>query len=385
MRESGFFACREQVVRLQIGLLGENGTVRLTMHWAELNETEMVRMTSEPPVLMIVVPCYNEEEVLSSTIAALSDELVRLEAEGLVAPRSGLLFIDDGSRDSTWRQLEQHVKVNRRVSALKLARNAGHQNALLCGLLRAKELADCVVSIDADLQDDIAVIREFVIRHREGCDIVYGIRRSRAADSRFKRLTAVGFYRFMARLGVQLEHNHADCRLLSRRALQQLEQFREVNLFLRGLVPMLGLPSGRVFYDRKPRLAGESKYPLRRMLSFAAEGITSLSVRPIRFVAALGFALSAASVAAAFYTLVSKWLGTAITGWSSLMLSVWLLGGMQLLALGLIGEYVGKIYMEVKQRPRFLIETELLAAETVSAADSAVPDAAAALPEANIS
>ncbi|WP_231571462.1 glycosyltransferase family 2 protein [Gordoniibacillus kamchatkensis] len=342
-------------------------------------------MASEPPVLMIVIPCYNEEEVLSSTIATLSDEVARLEAEGLVARRSGLLFVDDGSRDSTWQQLEQHAKVNRRVSALKLARNAGHQNALLCGLLRAKELADCVVSIDADLQDDIAVIREFVLRFREGCDVVYGIRRSRAADSRFKRLTAVGFYRTMARLGVQLEHNHADCRLLSRRALQQLEQFREVNLFLRGLVPMLGLPSGRVYYDRKPRLAGESKYPLRRMLGFAMEGITSLSIRPIRFVAALGFALSAASFAAALYTLASKWLGLAISGWSSLMLSVWLLGGMQLLALGLIGEYVGKIYLEVKKRPRFLIETELLSADTALQPEDGAALVPAILPEANIS
>lgn len=314
------------------------------------------------PNLTIVVPCYNEEEVLSATIAALSEQLELLIEEELVSPGSGLLFVDDGSRDSTWHQLEQHRKVNRYVSAIKLARNVGHQNALLCGLLKAKETADCVISIDADLQDDIALLREFMLKFHEGYEIVYGVRQGRETDTWFKRTTAIGFYRLMARLGVRLEHNHADYRLMSRRALEQLDRFREVNLFLRGLVPLLGLPSARVHYDRKERQAGVSKYPLRKMVSFALDGITSFTVRPIRFVTAAGLGLFAASLLAGAYTLASKLTGSAVSGWSSLMLSVWLIGGLQLLATGMIGEYIGKIYMEVKQRPRFLIEKELLRA-----------------------
>lgn len=331
------------------------------------------------PNLTIVIPCYNEEEVLSSTIAALSERLEQLIDEELVSPRSGLLFVDDGSRDSTWQQLEQHRKVNRFVGAIKLARNSGHQNALLCGLLKAKEAADCVISIDADLQDDTALLREFMLKYNEGYEVVYGVRQGRETDTWFKRTTAVCFYRMMARLGVRLEHNHADFRLMSRRALEHLEQFREVNLFLRGLVPLLGLPATRVYYDRRERQAGVSKYPLRKMISFALEGITSFTVRPIRFVTAAGFGLFAASLAAGGYTLISKLTGNAVSGWSSLMLSVWLIGGMQLLALGMIGEYIGKMYMEVKQRPRFLIEKELLWAAGSPAAQGRSDD------EANIS
>lgn len=334
----------------------------------------------QDPNLTIVIPCYNEEEVLSAAIAVLTDRLDQLIEEGLVSPRSGLLFVDDGSRDSTWQQLVQHRKVNRYVSAIKLARNVGHQNALLCGLLKAKETADCVISIDADLQDDPALLREFMLKFHEGYEIVYGIRQSRETDTWFKRTTAIGFYRLMARFGVQLEHNHADFRLMSRRALEHLERFREVNLFLRGLVPLLGLPSARVYYDRRERLAGFSKYPLRRMLSFALDGITSFTVRPIRFVTAAGFGLFAASLLAGGYTLVSKLTGNAVSGWSSLMLSIWFIGGAQLLALGMIGEYIGKMYMEVKQRPRYLIDKELLRAAGAPAAERGLADE-----EANIS
>ncbi|MFC0214500.1 glycosyltransferase family 2 protein [Paenibacillus chartarius] len=330
---------------------------------------------------MIVVPCYNEEEVLSSTIEALSDELDRLMEDELVSRRSCLLFVDDGSRDSTWQLLEQHARSNRLVTAVKLARNAGHQNALLCGLQRAGERgADCVISIDADLQDDIRVIRSFITLYRDGCDIVYGVREDRESDSWFKRTSAVGFYRVMARLGVKLEHNHADCRLLSRRALEHLKQFREVNLFLRGLIPLLGLPAARVYYSRKPRTAGTSKYPLGRMLSLAFEGVTSFTAKPIRFVTGAGFVLFVCSLLAGLYTVISKWSGTAVSGWTSLMLSLWFIGGVQLLAVGLIGEYVGKIYSEVKQRPRYLIEKEL---DTASEMPLSVP--ASRLTDAGIS
>jgi glycosyltransferase involved in cell wall biosynthesis len=313
------------------------------------------------PVLTIVVPCYNEEEVLSETIAALSAVLDQLTEEGLISPQSGLLFVDDGSRDSTWQQLEQHQKVNPYVSALKLARNAGHQNALLAGLMKAKERSDCVISIDADLQDDVRAIREFVLKYREGCDIVYGVRQSRQTDTWFKRTTAHCFYKWMVKMGVELEYNHADFRLMSRRALEHLERFQEVNLFLRGLVPLLGFPSARVYYDRKERMAGESKYPLKKMIAFALDGITSFSVTPIRFVTLSGILLFLLSLVAGCYTLVSKWFGTAVSGWSSLMLSLWFIGGIQLLALGLIGEYIGKIYREVKRRPLYIVEKELAA------------------------
>ncbi|PYI57266.1 glycosyltransferase family 2 protein [Paenibacillus flagellatus] len=318
----------------------------------------MLATTVQPPVLGIVVPCYNEEEVLPETVRRLTDVLDRLVREKLVAAGSFMLFVDDGSRDRTWELIESYRRTNPRVAGLKLARNAGHQSALLAGLHRARLTADCAVSIDADLQDDPEAIREFVVKYREGFDIVYGIRQSRATDTAFKRGTAQMFYKLLSRLGAKIEYNHADYRLMSRRALDQLERFKEVNLFLRGIVPMIGFKSARVYFDRHERFAGESKYPLKKMLSFAWDGITSLSVTPIRLVTAAGFALFLLSVIAGLYAVVQKLAGNTVTGWASLMVSVWFVGGIQLISLGLIGEYIGKIYKEVKRRPLYIIEKD---------------------------
>jgi glycosyltransferase involved in cell wall biosynthesis len=313
------------------------------------------------PVLGIVVPCYNEEEVLPETIVRLTRVLDRLVGERLASPGSFMLFVDDGSRDKTWELIESFRQSNPRVAGLKLARNAGHQRALLAGLNRARLTADCAISIDADLQDDPEAIREFMIKYREGYDIVYGIRQSRATDTAFKRGTAQSFYKLMAKLGAKVEYNHADYRLMSRRALEQLDRFKEVNLFLRGIVPMIGFKSTKVYFDRHERFAGESKYPLKKMLSFAWDGITSLSVTPIRFVTLAGFALFVISLLAALYSIIQKLAGNTVSGWTSLMLSIWFVGGIQLISLGLIGEYIGKIYKEVKRRPLYIVETDLAA------------------------
>ncbi|WP_274365383.1 glycosyltransferase family 2 protein [Paenibacillus thermotolerans] len=311
------------------------------------------------PALAIVVPCYNEEAVLPETIRRLMRKLDEMTAAGLIGQGSFMLFVDDGSQDSTWPIIEQYRMSDMRIWGLKLSRNAGHQNALLAGLNAAMEAADCVISIDADLQDDIDVMNELVLRYLEGNDIVYGVRSERESDSWFKRTTAVSFYRLMERLGVCIVFNHADYRLMSRRALQELARFREVNLFLRGLVPLLGFRSAQVTYRRNERLAGESKYPLRKMLSFAWNGVTSFSVVPIRAVTLAGFALFMVSLAAALYSLVSKWSGNAVSGWTSLMMSLWFIGGIQLICLGLVGEYIGKIYKEVKGRPLYIVEKAL--------------------------
>lgn len=313
------------------------------------------------PVLTIVVPCYNEEEVLPETVFQLTNVLQTLISDKLIATTSTVLFVDDGSKDATWTLIERFHASSPFITGLKLAKNAGHQSALLAGLMKAKTYSDCVVSIDADLQDDTNVIREFIVKFHEGYDIVYGIRQDRSADTFFKRATAQGFYKLMTSLGVKIHYNHADFRLMSKRTLENLEKFQEVNLFLRGMVPLLGFPSTQVYYDRKERFAGESKYPLRKMLAFAFDGITSFSVTPIRFVTLMGFLLFALSVVAGLYAIVGKILGANVTGWTSLILSVWFIGGVQLLALGLIGEYIGKIYKEVKQRPLFVIEKDLAA------------------------
>ncbi len=313
------------------------------------------------PVLTIVVPCYNEEEVLPETVFQLTEVLQTLISDKLIATTSTVLFVDDGSKDATWTLIERFHASSPFITGLKLAKNAGHQSALLAGLMKAKTYSDCVVSIDADLQDDTNVIREFIVKFHEGYDIVYGIRQDRSADTFFKRATAQGFYKLMTSLGVKIHYNHADFRLMSKRTLENLEKFQEVNLFLRGMVPLLGFPSTQVYYDRKERFAGESKYPLRKMLAFAFDGITSFSVTPIRFVTLMGFLLFALSVVAGLYAIVGKILGANVTGWTSLILSVWFIGGVQLLALGLIGEYIGKIYKEVKQRPLFVIEKDLTA------------------------
>ncbi|AGE23658.1 putative glycosyltransferase [Geobacillus sp. GHH01] len=310
----------------------------------------------DKPLLAIVVPCYNEEEVLPETARRLTALLEQLLEEGAVAIGSHIVFVDDGSRDRTWALIEEESERNPFVSGVKLARNVGHQRALLAGLETVRAYADCAVSIDADLQDDVEAIREFVQKYREGYDIVYGVRRSRKTDTWFKRTTAQAFYRFMRAIGIELIYNHADFRLMSKRALDELSRYTEVNLFLRGLVPLVGFRSTCVFYDRHERWAGQSKYPLKKMLAFAFDGITSLSVAPIRAITLIGFLAFLASGAAGLYALISKLLGHAESGWTSLMISVWFIGGLVLMSLGLIGEYIGKIYQEVKRRPRFAVE-----------------------------
>jgi polyisoprenyl-phosphate glycosyltransferase len=311
------------------------------------------------PVLTIVVPCYNEQEVLPDTICALQQLLRELIQEMLVSQHSKILFVDDGSKDQTWEIIYKEGLKNELVRGLKLAKNVGHQNALLAGLFTAKEISDCVISIDADLQDDILVIREFIKKFHQGYEIVYGVRKGRETDTFFKRSTAQGFYKLMKKMGVDLVYNHADFRLMSKRSIEELENFKEVNLFLRGIIPLLGFGSAVVYYDRKERQAGESKYPLKKMLAFAFDGITSFSVSPIRFVLIIGFVSFFMSLLFGGYFLSLKFLGNTETGWTSLITSIWLIGGLQLIAIGLIGEYVGKIYKETKQRPKYTIEIDL--------------------------
>ncbi|AIE58959.1 glycosyltransferase family 2 protein [Bacillus methanolicus] len=311
------------------------------------------------PVLTIVVPCYNEQEVLIETASQLSGVLNELISDFLISKESKILFVDDGSKDRTWELIEKESEKNPFVKGIKLARNVGHQNALIAGLETASKQSDCVISIDADLQDDINVIRTFVEKYWEGFDIVYGVRDSRETDTFFKRTTALGFYRFMEKIGIKLVPNHADFRLMSKRALDELLKYKETNLFLRGLVPLLGFPSTKVYYDRKERFAGESKYPLKKMLAFAFDGITSFSVAPIRFVTFLGFLSVIFSAIAGGYALIQEILGHTESGWTSLMVSIWFVGGLQLMGIGIIGEYIGKIYSEVKRRPRYAIEMDI--------------------------
>jgi glycosyltransferase involved in cell wall biosynthesis len=311
------------------------------------------------PVLTIVVPCYNEQEVLPETIYSLQQLITELVQEGLVSHHSKILLVDDGSKDQTWNLIYKEGLKNQFVSGLKLSRNVGHQNAVLAGLFTAKEISDCVISIDADLQDDIQVIREFMKKFHEGYEIVYGVRKCRETDTFFKRSTAQGFYKLMKAMGVDLVYNHADYRLMSKRAIGELENFTEVNLFLRGIVPLLGFRSDVVYYDRLVRQAGETKYPLKKMLAFAFDGITSFSVSPIRFVLIIGFVSFFMSLLFGGYFLTLKFLGNTETGWTSLIISIWLIGGLQLIAIGLIGEYIGKIYKETKQRPKYIIEIDL--------------------------
>ena len=309
--------------------------------------------------LYIVVPCYNEEEVLPETARRLREKLEQLMGEGKISPKSRVLFVNDGSRDGTWSVIQGLHRDCPLFSGVDLSRNRGHQNALLAGLMTAKDRADMVISMDADLQDDINAVDAMVDKFHEGCDIVYGVRSSRARDSFFKRTTAEGFYRVMNFLGAETVFNHADYRLMSRRALEGLAQFREVNLFLRGIVPLIGYNAGYVAYERGERFAGESKYPLKKMLSFALEGITSLSTKPIRYITLLGFLVFLVSILMLIYSIVRWAHGDTVIGWASVICSVWAIGGLILLALGIIGEYIGKIYLETKARPRFLIREVL--------------------------
>jgi glycosyltransferase involved in cell wall biosynthesis len=313
----------------------------------------------DKPMLTIVVPCFNEEEVLKDTFIQLTKMLQHLTDDLLISDKSKLLFVDDGSKDLTWELIENESGKNLFVSGLKLSRNTGHQNALLAGLETASTQSDCVISVDADLQDDINVIPAFVEMFWEGNDIVYGVRDKRDRDTFYKRISALFFYRVMAKLGINLIPNHADFRLMSKRAIEELLKYKEINLFLRGLVPLIGFNSTQVFYNRKERLAGESKYPLKKMLAFAFDGITSFSVAPIRFVTFIGFLSIFISAIAGSYALIQEMLGNTESGWTSLIISIWFVGGLQLLGIGIIGEYIGKIYHETKQRPRYAIEKDL--------------------------
>lgn len=311
---------------------------------------------TEKDILYIVVPCYNEEEVLPETAHRLKLKLRQLIGDGKISEKSRVLFVNDGSKDKTWSLIEELHQESAFFSGVNLSRNRGHQNALLAGLMTAKERCDMAISMDADLQDDIDAIDAMVDRYHEGCDIVYGVRSSRKKDTFFKRFTAEGFYRLMSFMGAETVFNHADYRLMSRRALEGLAEFHEVNLFLRGIVPMIGYTTAVVEYERGERFAGESKYPLKKMLSFAMEGITSLSVKPIRLITTLGFLIFFISIIM-LITFIVKWaIGITVAGWASVICSVWAIGGLILLSLGIIGEYIGKIYLETKERPRFLIQ-----------------------------
>ena len=306
--------------------------------------------------LIIVVPCYNEEEILPYSIEKLTGVIKNLIEKSKIASNSGILFVNDGSRDGTWEIIQNEYAKNPYVYGLGLAGNVGHQNALFAGLQTAAEICDFSISIDADLQDDIEVIEQMVDEYLSGADIVYGVRSERKTDTFFKRFTAQSFYRIMEMMGVKTVYNHADFRLMSARAMKQLGQYKERNLFLRGMVPLIGYKTATVTYARKERLAGESKYPLKKMLSFAWDGITSLSIKPISMIMTFGGVIVACSVIAFIYTLVSYFMGHVSPGWSSLMISIWFLGGVQLLFIGVVGQYVGKTYIESKERPRYNVE-----------------------------
>ena len=309
--------------------------------------------------LYLVIPCYNEEEVLPETSKRLKEKYTALMSAGKIDADSKIVFVNDGSKDRTWEMIRELHEADPVFRGICLSRNRGHQNALLAGLMTVKDECDAAISLDADLQDDINAIDEMVDRFHEGYEVVYGVRSSRKKDTFFKRTTAQGFYKIMKGMGVETVYNHADYRLMSRRALQALSEFEEVNLFLRGIVPLVGFKSTEVTYERGERFAGESKYPLKKMLAFATEGITSMSVKPIRMIASLGILVFLFSIGVLIYSIIRKLTGYTVPGWAFLAVSIWALGGVQLLAIGVIGEYIGKIYLETKGRPRFIISDYL--------------------------
>ncbi len=311
-------------------------------------------------ILAIVVPCYKEEAVLEETTKRLTELVKSMIKEKLISERSFILYVNDGSKDKTWPLIVSYHEINKYVKGVNLACNVGHQNALWAGLSVAVEKSDMIVSIDADLQDDVNAIPQMVKKYHKGCDVVYGVRNERKTDSFFKRNTAQAFYKFMHIMGAKIVYNHADFRLLSKRALNYLLQFKERNLFLRGLVPLLGYKTDKVYYNRAERFAGESKYPLSKMLNFAIDGITSFSVKPIRMIMTLGFFFIFIAFCVLAWILYSYFTGITVKGWSSLMLSIWFCSGCVLMALGIVGEYIGKIYIESKQRPRYNIESILM-------------------------
>jgi len=309
--------------------------------------------------LYVVIPCYKEEAVLPETARRMKIKMRALMDSGRISDRSRVMFVNDGSKDRTWEIIRELHEGDRLFSGVNLSRNRGHQNALLAGLMTAAQHADIMISMDADLQDDIDAIDRMIDCYHEGYDVVYGVRSSRKTDSFFKRFTAESFYKLMKAMGVDIVFNHADYRLMSRRAVEGLAQFKEVNLFLRGIVPQVGFAWTTVEYERAKRFAGESKYPLKKMLAFAFDGITSFSIKPIRMILFIGAVIFVLSLIMLAWTLIGKLLGNTVSGWASLMCSIWMIGGIQLLSLGLIGEYIGKVYSESKQRPRFIIENVL--------------------------
>ncbi|HAS78749.1 MAG TPA: glycosyltransferase [Ruminococcus sp.] len=309
--------------------------------------------------LYLVIPCYNEEEVLHDTSVQLYKKMNALINAGKISPESRIVFVNDGSKDKTWQIIEELHSQDKIFQGIKLSRNKGHQNALLAGLMTVKSKCDMTISLDADLQDDINAIDAMVDKYYEGCDIVYGVRSARETDTFFKRTTAEGFYKLIKAMGADITYNHADYRLMSRRALEGLEQFKEVNLFLRGIVPMIGYKSDSVFYERKERMAGESKYPLKKMLAFAWEGITSLSTKPIKLITSLGIFIFVVSIIMLIYSIIRHYTGATEIGWTSTIVSIWAIGGLQLLSIGIIGEYIGKVYLETKERPKFIVEKYL--------------------------
>lgn len=316
-------------------------------------------MKKNSTVLNIVIPCYNEEKALPFTKKELIKKMDDLIKKGLISENSKVVLVNDGSRDKTWDLIKKLHKENDMFVGVNLSRNRGHQNALLAGLMYAKDNADISISMDADLQDDINVIDDMINKYHEGCDIVYGVRSSRKKDTFFKKFTAEGFYKFMNLMGVEVVFNHADCRLMSKRALIELSNFKEVNLFLRGIVPQLGFKTDIAYYERNERVAGDSKYPLKKMLSFAIDGITSFSIKPLRMITSIGFCILILSFIILIYSLVMKLTGNTVSGWTFIVCSIWLIGGIQTLCLGVIGEYIGKIYNETKHRPRYIVESIL--------------------------
>ena len=310
----------------------------------------------KPPILYIVVPCYNEQEVLPFTSKMFLDKIIDLGAQGKIDPeKSRIMFVDDGSKDSTWEIISELSETHSQFKGVRLSRNRGHQNALMAGLFTAADECDVTISIDCDGQDDINAMDKMIDEYLGGCDVVYGVRNDRSSDTFFKRTTAQGFYKFLKLMGVEVIYNHADYRLLSSRAIDALKEFKEVNVYLRGMIPLVGFKSTSVEYARNERLAGKSHYPLKKMLSLALNGITSMSIKPIRFITALGCIIAAISFIAVLWSVIAYFVGATVTGWASTVSIICFLGGIQLLCLGIIGEYIGKIYLEVKGRPRYII------------------------------
>lgn len=308
-------------------------------------------------ILYVVIPCYNEEDVLPETAKRLKLKFETLFKAERIDKKSRIMLVNDGSKDRTWEMIQELHKRDTIFTGVNLSKNRGHQNALLAGLMTAKEYADVTISMDADLQDDIDAVDKMLDEYANGCDIVYGVRSKRKKDTAFKRMTAEGFYRIMNFLGAEVIFNHADYRLMSKRALEGLSQFKEVNLFLRGIVPMIGYKTASVYYEREERFAGESKYPLKKMLAFALEGITSLSVKPIRFITLIGTIIFVVSILMIINFICQWGMGRTVSGWASVICSVWAIGGLLMFSVGVVGEYIGKIYLETKERPKYIIET----------------------------